>query len=109
VIDWTLDKVFAELRSRKAYHSTGVPSGVKALRAHCECGQNPFLHNFLAGEQALVEALMDVQAEEPSLDPVHRDSAVAELYMVIRGIARSEVELLCSFCKSRTRPTAPSS
>jgi hypothetical protein len=69
----------------------------------CRCGLNPFLNYFLAGEQALLEALVLVQAAEPSLDSAHRDTAITELYLVMHAIARVEVESLCSICQHRSR------
>jgi hypothetical protein len=108
MIDWTIDEVFKELRSKKIYRSGEPRSNVAALRADCHCGHNPFFNHFLAGEQALLEALVLVQTEEPSLDPVHRDTSVAELYLVINAIARSEVEAICSLCQhhlgAKTQP-----
>ncbi len=104
MVDWTLDKVFAELRSRKIYHAGAVPRTFATLRAGCQCGHNPFLNHFLAGEQALLEALVLVQAEDPLLDPARRDTAVTELYRVTHEIARCEVESLCSLCMHHPRP-----
>jgi hypothetical protein len=104
LIDWTLDRVLNELRSRRAYRASEPNCRVAALRACCSCGHNPFIKHFLAGEQALLEALVLVQSEEPSQDPVHRDTAVAELYLTINEIARGEVESLCSMCRNRPRP-----
>lgn len=103
MIDWTLDEVFAALRSRKAFQAGGAPRTASALRAICHCGLNPFLNYFLAGEQALLEALVLVQASEPSLDSAHRDTAITELYLVMHAIARVEVESLCSICQHRPR------
>jgi hypothetical protein len=44
-----------------------------------------------------------MQSGDASLDPPHRDNAVAELYLAINAIARSEIESLCSLCKNRPR------
>jgi hypothetical protein len=109
MIDWTLDKVFNELRSRIAYHCGERPRDFASLRAHCHCGNNPFFKHFLAGEQALLEALVLVQSEDASLKPVYRDTAVAELFLVINEIARCEVESLCSLCMNSPRPKRQSS
>jgi hypothetical protein len=101
MIDWTLDKIFDELRGRKAFISGEPTSSVAALRAVCRCGKNPFLGHFLAGEQAVLEALVLTQSGDASPDPAHRGNAVAELYLAINAIARSEIESLCSLCKNR--------
>jgi hypothetical protein len=103
LIEWTLDRIFEALRSRKAY-LVGAPSRrVSALRAHCACGHNPFIKHFVACEQALLEALVLIQAEDPPPDPARRDTSVAELYLVIHEIARREVDSLCSVCRNRVR------
>lgn len=99
LIDWALDTVFARLRGNKAWNGGGHPPKIAELRAGCQCGRNPYLNHFLAGEQALIEALVLAQAEEPSLDPAHRDIAVAELYLVMHAIAQCEVESVCSLCR----------
>jgi hypothetical protein len=104
LIDWTLDRVFAELRRRKSPVGNQTRPTIAALRAGCQCGRNPYLNHFLAGEQALIEALVLAQAEQPSLDPAHRDTAVSELYLVTHAIARSEVESVCSLCQRHTHP-----
>jgi hypothetical protein len=98
LIDWTLDQVFGELRNRKAPHRGGSFPRIAALRAPCACGRNPYLDHFLAGEQALIEALVLAQAREPSLDPEHRETAVAELYLALHQVAKREVESVCSIC-----------
>jgi hypothetical protein len=99
LIDWTLKGVFAALRSRKVYHGGALPPKVVELREGCRCGHNPYLSHFLAGEQALIEALARAQAREAPLDTSDRESSLTELYMVIHAVARSEVELFCSICQ----------
>jgi hypothetical protein len=103
MIDWTLDKIFDELRARKACTCGEPTSSVAALRAGCQCGKNPFLGHFLAGEQAVLEALVLTQSGDATIDPAHRGNAVAELYLAINAIARGEIESLCSLCKNRLR------
>lgn len=108
LIDWTLDKVVEGLRGRKPPHRGGPPPTIATLRPLCPCGHNPYIAHFLAGEQALLEALVLVQAEDPALDPVHRDTAVTELYLVLHAIARGEVESVCALCQRRPQTTEPS-
>lgn len=104
LIDWTLERVFAQLRRRRTHNGGVARPTIAALRAGCQCGHNPYLNHFLAGEQALIEALVLAQAHDPSLDPAHRDIAVAELYLVMHTIARSEVESVCSLCQRYPHP-----
>lgn len=106
MIDWTLDKVFAELRSHKACNTATLPPTIATLQAKCPCGLNPFFKHFMAGEQALLEALVLAQSEEPSPDPALRDAAVTELYVVTHALARCEVEAFCSLCQHRPRQKA---
>jgi len=107
MIDWTLDRVFKELRGRRATRPGPAPSSVAAVRGSCECGHNPFLAHFLAGEQALLEALVTVQKEASSPDPVHRGTEVAELYVAINAVANREVESICALCTRRVQATIP--
>lgn len=102
LIDWALDQVFAALRDpntrRRAEHS----SGRTTPRPECPCGRNPLLAFFLAGEQAMLEALVLEQAAHLPINPQERDVALSELYYAIRAIARREVEAFCSVCQHRT-------
>ena len=105
LIDWTFDEVLAELRRRKtSRRSEAHPPEISKVRAGCHCGHNPLFNLFVAGEQALLEALIELQASNPSTDPLHRSTAVAELYVAIRAIAMREFDLLCSLCVGRPQP-----
>lgn len=100
LLDWSLDEVLRTLPLRTLpLRSSGHAHA--SLRADCSCGRNPLLHFFIAGEQALLEALVVTQAELPRLDPIRRDRAVTELYLVVRGLARAEVSSFCSLCQHR--------
>lgn len=102
LIDWALDQLFTALRDpairRKAEH------GRSAARPECPCGRNPLLAFFLAGEQALLEALVLEQASHLPIDPAERDTALNELYYVVRAMARREVDAFCSVCRHRETP-----
>jgi len=101
LIDWTFDEVLGEIRRRKASRrSEAPPSAIATLRAECHCGHNPLFNHFIAGERALLEALIQLQAAHP----LRRSTAVAELYVAIRAIAMREVNLLCSMCAKRPHP-----
>jgi hypothetical protein len=54
------------------------------------------LAHFLAGEQALIEALVLSQAALPALDAGERDPSVTEFSVIIRTIAQNEVGAFCS-------------
>lgn len=105
LIDWTLDEVYRTLE--------GLPSRRRPLRpcsrheVECPCGRNPLLAYFAAGEQALQESLIFAQSELPQLEPVLRDSALAELNLSLRHIARREIQAFCALCQLRQCPVQP--
>lgn len=101
LIDWSIDEVFALLRNRRGRRPQSPPATLADARAECHCGRNPLLSHFVAGEQALLEALVLAQAATPALDPVARDTAVAELYLAVRTLAQREVDSFCSLCQHR--------
>lgn len=100
LIDWTLEEIFRGLlhatpRRRHGHGLTGH------FRPHCPCGRNPLLAYFAIAEQALQEALILVQAGLAHLDPIGRDSALEELNLVLRHVARREIETFCGVCQHR--------
>lgn len=97
LIDETLDEIF------RALHDTGAaPQSLETSapphRARCECGRNPFLAYFLAGEQAVLDELIHAQSEAVQTDRAVNITAVAELSTLVRHLARREVETFCSLC-----------
>jgi hypothetical protein len=106
MIDWTCDELFAALAHAPSRRRAGRLSDTNG-RPECPCGRNPLLTYFAAGEQALEEALILEQASRPSLEPLERDAAFAELQIAVREIARREIESFCAICQYRaeTRPT----
>lgn len=101
LIEWALDQIFVALRDpairKKADHVS-----VRAMaRPECFCGRSPLLAFFIAGEQALLEALVLEQAAHLPIDPHERDGALNELYYVLRTMARREVDAFCSVCQYR--------
>lgn len=101
LLDWTLDEIFHTLRTlpsrRRPLRSFGRPE------LECPCGMNPLLTYFAAGEQALQESLVLVQAEYPALVPAVRDTALAELNLALRHIAHREIQAFCALCQLRDR------
>jgi len=65
----------------------------------CGCGNNPYLAYFLAGEQALVEAVILLQAELHPEGRLKRD--VSEIILTMRQLARSEIDTFCGVCSHR--------
>jgi hypothetical protein len=106
LIDSTLAEIFSALMHPAARRKVVHAADFSAVRAKCVCGRNPYLTYFVAGEQALLEALVLAQAEGPPLDPAARDAAVQELYGVMRASARREIESFCSLCQYRSEALA---
>ncbi len=102
LIDPTLAEIFTSLLHPSSRRKVVHAADFSAVRAKCVCGRNPYLAYFVAGEQALLEALVLAQAEGPPLDPAARDAAVQELYGVMRASARREIESFCSLCQYRS-------
>ncbi len=65
----------------------------------CECGHNPYLSYFVAGEQALVEAFVLLQSEMPASE--RHESDLAELIQVIRHLGHGEIDTFCGICAHR--------
>jgi hypothetical protein len=100
LLDETLEKIFSGLSSAgKKMHP--APLAPAPAWPHCDCGRNPFLRFYVAGEHAILEALVIIQAEIHMRDANARDRAVLELYAVVRRLARHDVELFCSLCQLR--------
>jgi hypothetical protein len=95
MFDQTLDEV---LTARP-----GRPTGVVRSRAECQCDCNPMRVYFPALEQALLEALVLVQSEQPALSADERVDAVAELCDTLRQVARREIAAFDGLCQQKTR------
>ncbi len=102
LIDRTLDEVFGELAKRRPHSAESHSHSYDEVRRECACGRNPLLTYFLAGERALLEGLVQAQAESPSAGPAQRNQDLAELYIGLRGIARREVRAICSVCQHKS-------
>ena len=109
LIDETLDEIFRTLR-----HDRAAPLPLETFappdRARCECGRNPFLTYFVAGEQAMLEELIHAQAEAADADRAANVTAAAELSSLVRQLALREVETFCSLCTHAAvfaKPPAP--
>ena len=99
LIDWSIDEVFSLLLHRSASPAGSTQPPPARSRAVCHCGNNPLLAHFIAGEQALVEALVLVQVATPGVDAGVRTAAVTELYHAVRTVARREVGSFCALCQ----------
>jgi hypothetical protein len=98
LLDQTLEKILAGLKSPGG-ETNRATLGPPPAWPRCDCGRNPYLRFYVAGEHALLEALVLIQAEIHVRDANARDLAVLELYEVVRLFARNDVELFCSLCQ----------
>lgn len=95
LFDTTLGELFAALQFQ-ARSLRPAPDGAYAeVRAGCACGRNPLVAYFLTGERALLET----QAQLDRADSTRPATAMAELHVMIRQIARREVETFCGLCR----------
>jgi len=102
LIDWTLDEIFTALGNPLARHRAGAAARLALKhRPECPCGRNPLLAYFVAGEQAMREALVLAQAASAPLDPLERDASFDELNLVLQHISRREIEAFCGVCQYR--------
>lgn len=95
MFDQTLDQVLAALPGRPA------PSVRPRPEPRCDC--NPMRDYFPALEQALTEALVLAQAEQPALEPGERVAAVTELFSALRRVAVREIATFDSLCRLKDR------
>ena len=104
MIDFTLLTLFGALRNphvQRRKHLRSVRDWV-ADRAMCPCGRNPLLAYFVAGEQALLETLILVQAGLPDCLE-SRSASVLELKSELAHVAHREIETFCTLCQLRAK------
>lgn len=100
LIRWTLEEIFMALAHGASRERVLHPRKA-AERSGCACGRNPLFAYFATAEQVMREALVLVQAEMPTLDPIERDASLAELNLALQGIAQREIDAFCGVCLHR--------
>lgn len=103
LIDRTLDELYDRLGRRKAHPPGPIGHSYDAVRRECPCGRNPLLAYFLAGERALLEALVQAQTDKPE-PAARRQEDVVELGASLRSLAQRDVAAFCSVCLHRHDP-----
>lgn len=98
LIDWTIEEIFQGLTTIASRRRVNLDGG---HRPECPCGRNPLLAYFHTAEQVMREALILVQSAVPHLDPIERDASLLELNLVLRNVARREIETFCGVCQHR--------
>jgi hypothetical protein len=94
-IPTTLDHVLDALVNARRRAVPVIPS-LALRRPSCSCGHNPYLAYYVAGEQALLEALVFVQSESGITTEAPQQASI--LQSVIRSIAAQEIDTFCSVC-----------
>lgn len=97
MFDQTLDAVINTLPGR--------PLEPMHSRPRCRCDCNPLRAYYFALEQALMETLIHIQAEQPDLGAKAGAAAVTELCTTLRRIAQEELAVFDQICRQRPRRT----
>lgn len=95
-LDQSLDEIFAAL-GQPLPHKPAVGSARSD-------GPSPWRAYFRAGEQALLESLVLLQAEMDSLDPATRDTSFGSLKQVINNLTQRENEVWGAICRPAAKP-----
>lgn len=97
LIPHSLEELFAALA--KPSRAPGTLKAAKKPLPACDCGNNPYRAYFVAGEQALAESFVLLQA---TLPPAHRrESDLAEVIYHVRRMAQDEIDTFCGICDQR--------
>ena len=106
LIDHTLDDLFHLLKSAEGRKRSHHPTLFHAtLSDACECGRNPLLAYFVAGERSLMESLVLAQTESTELPTEQRNRAVSELITTLHALAWKEIKAFCDLCQHRPHPS----
>lgn len=89
----TLEKLFTALAKKQKARVTFEEATAEALPG-CECGNNPYLTYYIAGEQALVESVVLLQPKRPNA----AENAASDVVRVVRALAREEIDTFCGIC-----------
>ena len=95
-LDQSLDEIFAAL---------GQPLSRKPAEGSVRTdGPSPWRAYFRAGEQALLESLVLLQAEMDSLDPASRDTSFGSLKQVINNLTQREISAWGAISQQTAQP-----
>jgi hypothetical protein len=93
LMDWTLDRVFAQL------NTMGGRTEARHREAHCACGLNPLLAYFAIAEAVLVEALHTEQVRQRPEFARQCDSELVRLKQAVAQVANREIAAFCAVCQ----------
>lgn len=96
LMDWTLDCLFEELRNAPSRRRR-LSRGNTVEPAPCRCGMNPLLAYFQSIERAGGTLLREI-ATAHAFTELEGEAAREELRLVVRNVARREIESFCAVC-----------
>jgi hypothetical protein len=106
LINWTLQDFFNVLGQLASRHRV-IVADLADFKSLCPCGRNPLLAYFVAGQQAVREALVLSQVSTVDLDPLERDVSLHELDRAFNEVAHREIGSFCGICQHRTAKMEP--
>jgi hypothetical protein len=86
-------------RAAKTNRKAVTLEQARATLPACDCGNNPYRAFFLAAEQAITEAAVLIQTQQPMA--ARQPSDLAELIYAVRCAARAEIDAFCGACVHR--------
>ncbi|MDI1319730.1 MAG: hypothetical protein PSW75_05975 [bacterium] len=95
-LDHSLDEIFAALRQPPPHNPDAALTKTE--------GPSPWRAYFRAGEQALLESLVLLQAEMELLDPAARDTSFGNLKTVINNLTQREIGAWAGICQKNAKP-----
>jgi hypothetical protein len=98
-VDRSLDEIFTALRRPRARAKAPC-----AAAPDCACGRHPLRAYYRAGEQAILEALVLLQARRAPLPAAVRDREFAEVKAVVTTLAHRDVTALAKVCQLGPAP-----
>lgn len=96
LMDWTLDRVFAEIAHPPAHHQRQ-----SSVEADCPCGLNPLLAYFVTAEDALLELFFLGGRNSLGIADNELETAIGLARDALHRVARQELEAFCAVCRHR--------
>ncbi len=110
LMEWTLDRLFEDLRNAPSRRRPAARTGVALSEPPpCPCGLNPLIAYFQTAEKALEEIYCPDILATDRFTTLEREAALMELKLVLRGVARREIESFCAVCLHSNRSATPCS
>jgi hypothetical protein len=99
LMDWTLDCLFEDLRNAPSRRRPPARAGAHSDEPPpCPCGLNPLLAYFDTARKALEDTFCHDIPDTHRFTLLEREAALAELLLVLKGVAHREIESFCAVC-----------